>query len=153
MLLKHTAVESVILAILVLHNMLMTSSAKNIYCPTGLCGTGDVNRELTLGLCRNDNWVHNASITAKEIRDTYVEYFMNESVILAILVLHNMLMTSSAKNIYCPTGLCGTGDVNRELTLGLCRNDNWGHNASITAKESRDTYAEYFMNEVVVQWH
>ena len=50
MLLEPTAVESVILATLALHKMLMTSSAKNIYCPTGLCNTEDVNRELTLGL-------------------------------------------------------------------------------------------------------
>ena len=56
MLLEPTAVESVILAILALHNMLMTSSAKNIYCPAGLCGTEDINRELTLGLFRNDNY-------------------------------------------------------------------------------------------------
>ena len=87
-----------------------------------------------------------------------------ESVILATLALDNMLMTSSAKNIYCPTGLWDTEDVNRELTLGLWRNDNctdsmfslekptMGHNASIAAKEIRDTYAEYFMNEGAVQW-
>ena len=93
MLLEPTAVESVILAILALHNMLMTSSAKNIYWPAGLCGTEDVNRELTLGLCRNDNCAdsmfslkkptrgHNASIAAKEIRDTYAEYFMNKVVV------------------------------------------------------------------------
>ena len=56
MLLEPTAVESVILAILALHNMLMTSSAKNIYCPAGLCGREDINRELTLGLFRNDNY-------------------------------------------------------------------------------------------------
>ena len=57
------------------------------------------------------------------------------------------LMTSSAKNIYCPAGLCDTEDVNRELPFGLWRNDNCadsmfslekptrGHNPSIAAKE------------------
>ena len=62
-----------------------------------------------------------------------------------------MLMTSFAENIYCPTGLCRTEDVNRELTLRLSRNDNCadpvfslekparGQNASIAAKETRDT--------------
>ena len=89
MLLEPTAVESVILATLALRNMLITSSGKNIYCPTGLCDTEDVNRELTLCLWRNDNCSdsmfslekrprgRNVSIAAKEIRDTYAEYFMN----------------------------------------------------------------------------
>ena len=88
--LSYGHVESLILATLALDNMLMTSSAKNIYCPTGLCNTEDINRELTLGLQRNDNCAdlmlslekptrsHNASIAAKEIRNTDVEYFMNE---------------------------------------------------------------------------
>ena len=88
-----------------------------------------------------------------------------ESVILATLALRNMLMTSSAKNIYCPTGFCDTEVVNRELTRGLWRNDNCadsmfslkkptrGHNASIAAKEIRDTYTEYSMNEEAVQRH
>ena len=87
MLLEPTAVESVILATLALHNMLMTSSAKNIYCATGLCNTEDLNWELTLGLLRNDNCAdsmiylekptsgHKTSIAAKEIRrDTYAKY-------------------------------------------------------------------------------
>ena len=55
MLLDPAAVESVILATLTLHSMSITSSAKNIYCPTALCDTENVNRELTLGLWRNDN--------------------------------------------------------------------------------------------------
>ena len=42
MLLDPTAVESVILATLALHNMLMTSSAKNIYCPRGLRSTEEL---------------------------------------------------------------------------------------------------------------
>ena len=79
MLLEPTAVESVISATLALRNMLMTSSTKNIYCPTEFCDSEDVNRELTLGLSRNDNYSdsmfslekstrgHNASITAKDI--------------------------------------------------------------------------------------
>ena len=83
------------------------------------------------------------------------------SVVLVTLALHIMLMTSSIKNIYCPTGLCNTEDVEKH---GLWRNDNYadsvfslekptrGHNASIAAKEIRDIYAEYFMNEGAVQW-
>ena len=78
--------------------------------------------------------------------------------------LHNRLMISSAKNIYRPTGLRVTEDINRELTLGLWKNNNCadsmfslekpisGLNASITAKEIRDTYPVYFMNEGAVQW-
>ena len=93
MLLEPTAVESLILAIPALHNMLMTSSTKNIYCPTGFCDTEDVNPELTLCPWRNDNCAdsmfslekptrgHNASIAAKEIRDTYAEYFMKENTV------------------------------------------------------------------------
>ena len=85
MLLEPTAVESVILATLALNNMLMTSSTKNIYCPTGLCDTEDVNWGLTRHLWRNDNCAdsmfslekltrsHNASTAAKEIRETYTE--------------------------------------------------------------------------------
>ena len=38
--LEPTIVESVILATLALRNMLMTTSAKSIYCPTRLCDTG-----------------------------------------------------------------------------------------------------------------
>ena len=84
-----------------------------------------------------------------------------ESVILAALASHKNFMTGSTKNI---TGLCDTENVNRELTLGLWRNDNCadsmfslekptrGHSASIAAKEIRDTYAENFMNEGAVQW-
>ena len=93
MLLEPTAVGSLILAIPALHNMLMTSSTKNIYCATGFCDTEDVNRELTLCPWRNDNCAdsmfslekptrgHNASIAAKEIRDTYAEYFMKENTV------------------------------------------------------------------------
>ena len=87
-----------------------------------------------------------------------------ESVILATLALHNMLVTSSAKNIYFPTGLCNTENLNWELTLGLWRNDNCadsmfslekptrGHNTSIAVKEIRHTYTVYFMYEGEVQW-
>ena len=53
--LEPTIVESAILATLALRNMLMTTSAKNIYCPTRLCDTEDVNRKLILGIYRNDN--------------------------------------------------------------------------------------------------
>ena len=87
MLLEPTAAESVILATLALHNMLMKSYAKNIYCATGLCNTEDLNWELTLGLWRNDNCPdsmfslekstrgHRTCIAAKEIqRDTYAKY-------------------------------------------------------------------------------
>ena len=82
MLFEPRAVESVILATLALHNMLMTNSARDIYFPTGLCDSEDVNRQLTLGLWRNDKCAdsmfslekptrgYNASIAAKEIRDT-----------------------------------------------------------------------------------
>ena len=43
MLLESTALESVILATLALHNILVTIFAKNIYCPTiELCDKGDL---------------------------------------------------------------------------------------------------------------
>ena len=48
------AVESLILATLASHNMLMTSSIRGIYCPAGLAHTEDVNRELTHSGWRND---------------------------------------------------------------------------------------------------
>ena len=79
MLLEPTDVESIISATLAVRIMLITSSTKNIYFPTGLCDTDNVNRELKLGLWRNDNCAnsmfclekptrgHNASIAAKEI--------------------------------------------------------------------------------------
>ena len=56
-------------------------------------------------------------------------------------------MTSSAKNIYFPTGFYDKEDLNQELTLGVSRNDNCadsmfslekptrGHNTSIAAQE------------------
>ena len=83
-----------------------------------------------------------------------------KSVTLATLALNNMLMTSSAKSICCPTGLSDTDDVNWELTLSRkCSLEMFslekptrGHNASIAAKEIRDTYAEYFMNRGAAQW-
>ena len=90
MLFESVAVESVILATLVLYSRLMTNSAKNIYCPTGLWDTKDVNQDLTLGLWGNNYCTdsvfpqekpirgQNASITAKEIRDANAKYFMNE---------------------------------------------------------------------------
>ena len=54
-LLEPRAVESIILvAKLALHNMLITSSIRGIYCPTGLTDTEDVNREPTCGVWRND---------------------------------------------------------------------------------------------------
>ena len=90
MLFESVAVESLILATLALYSTLIKNSAKYIYCPTGLWNTKDVNQDLTLGLRRNNNCAdsvfsqgkpirgQNASITAKEIRDTNAEYFMNE---------------------------------------------------------------------------
>ena len=48
MLLDAKAVKSATLATLALNNMLVTSSAKSVCCPTGLCDTDDVNWELTL---------------------------------------------------------------------------------------------------------
>ena len=87
-----------------------------------------------------------------------------ESIILATLALHNMLITSSIRSIYCPVGLSDTEDVNRELTHGLWRIDICtdsilpleipakGHNTSVSAKEILDVYADYFMNERAVEW-
>ena len=69
-----------------------------------------------------------------------------ESIILSTLALHNMLIKSSTRRIYCPTGLVDTENVNRELTNGLWRNDIYadsmlsleilarGHNTSVSAK-------------------
>ena len=68
MLLEPKTVASVILSTLALHNMLMKSSAKNIYWPTGLCHIEGVNQELTLGIWRNDNCADSMYSLEKPIR-------------------------------------------------------------------------------------
>ena len=74
-----------------------------------------------------------------------------------------MLIKFSTRRIYCPTGLIDTENVNRELTHGLWRNDICadsmlpleiparGHNTSVSAKEIRAVYTDYFMNEGEVE--
>ena len=51
---KPKAVESLILATLALHKVLMISSLRSISCPAGLADTGDANRELKHSNRKND---------------------------------------------------------------------------------------------------
>ena len=76
-----------------------------------------------------------------------------ESIVLGTLALHNMLITSSIRGIYCPAGLTDTEDVTSESTYVVWWNDICtdsmfpleipakGHDTSIYAKEIRGIFA------------
>ena len=84
----------------------------------------------------------------------------------AMLVLHSMLITSSVWSIYHPTGqysVAVLSYINWKVIQGHLRNDICINSifpleilarrciASKVAKEVRDIYADYFMNEEEVE--
>ena len=84
-----------------------------------------------------------------------------EDIVLATLILHNYLRKISS-SIYCPIGLAdietgdgsfspGTWRIN-EYTIKPFEIPKTGHNPSVTAKEVRQSFTDYFMNEGAVPW-
>ena len=83
----------------------------------------------------------------------------------ATLVLHNFLRSGQSRQIYCPRHLVDEEDPSTgQLIPGSWRNDislhslapleipSSGHNYTTCAKNVRDTFNEYFVNEGAVSW-
>ena len=87
-----------------------------------------------------------------------------KSIVLATLSLHNYLRKSQSRTAYSPVGLMdkiapdGTivpGNWRDERQSNYLRNfsvTRSGNNASLEAKEIRETFKEYFFNEGAVPW-
>ena len=88
-----------------------------------------------------------------------------ENIILTALALHNMLCKStSSRNAYRPSTLVDSYDDHGNLVEGDWRSEknsdffyplkvpNTGHNPSLSAKLTRDTFKDYFMNEGADYW-
>ena len=88
-----------------------------------------------------------------------------ENIILTALALHNMLCKStSSRNAYRPSTLVDSYDDHGNLVEGDWRSEensdffyplkvlNTGHNPSLSAKLTRETFKDYFMNEGAVYW-
>ena len=87
-----------------------------------------------------------------------------ENIILSTLALHNMLCKSkSSKNSYRPPSMINSYDDQSNLVEGEWRSDEHdyfyplkvptsGHNPSLSAKLTRESFKEYFMTEGAVQW-
>ena len=89
-----------------------------------------------------------------------------KNIAMAILVLHNYLRQSLSNGTYCPPGLTDVED-STGFTPGCWRDDEetsqtffnlgprqFSGNAQTNAKEVRNTFADYFVNEgqVHLQW-
>ena len=89
-LLSPETVEELVLATLSLHNFLRKSNSWNIYCPAGLADSENKDGTFAEGSwrrtaagesmfpLRNQKSGHNPCKTAKQIRDTFKDYFCNE---------------------------------------------------------------------------
>ena len=83
---------------------------------------------------------------------------------MASLTLHNYLRKGPSRNIYCPPDLLDNEDCTGTVRPGQWRNDvqatsmtpldmpRSGHNASAKAKQTRETFKDYFNNEGSVSW-
>ena len=87
-----------------------------------------------------------------------------KNVVMAILVLHNYLRQCSPHGTYCPSTLTDVKDSVR-FTPGYWRGDEetsktffslcplqFSGNKPANAKEVRNTFADYFVNEGQVYW-
>ena len=83
-----------------------------------------------------------------------------ERIVMATLILHNILRKN---RIYCSPGFADTqtstgklylvnGDLAPPCPLFEIQRRSTGHNITIEAKEVRDEYADYMMNEGQIQW-
>ena len=84
------------------------------------------------------------------------------SVTLCALALHNFLLKSSSKGIYCFAGLIDQEDSEGNITPGRWRSENLGdgfvdispqchgNNIAKNAKHFREVFTDYFMNEDAV---
>ena len=92
-LLPPETIEHLVLAALTLHNSLRKSSSRNLYCPPGLADMVDNSGNFFYGRWRASPTTesmlplqypssgHNASNTAKSIRENFKEYFCNEGAV------------------------------------------------------------------------
>ena len=92
-LLPPETIEHLVLAALTLHNFLRKSSSRNLYCPPGLADMVDNSGNLFYGRWRASPTTesmlplqtpssgHNASNTAKSIRENFKEYFCKEGAV------------------------------------------------------------------------
>ena len=86
------------------------------------------------------------------------------SVTLSDLVLHNFLLKSLSKSVYCAPGLLDQEDTQGNVVAGSWRTENaaegfrelspqsHGNNISKTAKNIREVFMDYFMNEGALPW-
>ena len=87
-----------------------------------------------------------------------------KNVVIAILVLHNHLRRTSPHGAYCLRGLTNVED-STGFTPGYWRGDEatsqtffnlgplqFSGNTQANAKEVRNTFADYFVNEGQVYW-
>ena len=87
-----------------------------------------------------------------------------EGLMMATLIIHNFLRKSESQNIYCPVGFTDT-----KRKDGMVIPGNWrknlptesflslnvslsGHNATMNAKQIRESFKDYFCNEGAVEW-
>ena len=86
------------------------------------------------------------------------------SITLSALVLHNFLLKSQSKSVYCAPGLIDQEDTQGNVVAGSWRTKNTaegfrelppqshGNNVSNTAKNVREVFMDYFMNEGALSW-
>ena len=86
------------------------------------------------------------------------------SVTLSALVLHNFLLKSWSKSVYCAPGLLDQEDTQGNVVAGSWRTENaaegfrelspqsHGNNISKTAKNIQEVFMDYFMNEGALPW-
>ena len=83
----------------------------------------------------------------------------------AVLILHNWLRSGKSKNAYIPSGLCDSYDFNLQTIVpgGWRKSEDnncflrlqplqYGHKSSLEAKEVRNKFKEYFLNEGALSW-
>ena len=86
------------------------------------------------------------------------------SITLSALVLHNFLLKSQSKSVYCAPGLIDQEDTQGNVVAGSWRTENTaegfrelppqshGNNVSSTAKNVREGFMDYVMNEGALSW-
>lgn len=86
-----------------------------------------------------------------------------KSIVAAICVLHNFLLTRNSRRVYAPNGIFDIENVDGTTVPGAWRNLEHGgmndleptvmRNSPLLAKQVREQFAEYFMSpEGEVPW-
>ena len=94
LLLPPSTITDLVMAIITLHNFLRKGPSRNIYCPSDLIdsedprshtvNTGNWHGDIahnSMHALQTSRSGHNASTEAKDIRDTFKEYFFNEGAV------------------------------------------------------------------------